>query len=89
MIHSDYGDIESEESAAEILDLFEMNKRNLPLLVAFSTASSSCTLQKATVKGTELSNGEDDTEYFEEDEDGRSDAEETNTEAFTVDQQSR
>lgn len=66
-----------------------MNKRNLPLLVTCSTASSSCTLQKATVKETKLSNCEDDTEYFEEDEEESSDAEETNTEVFTVDQQSR
>lgn len=29
-----YGDIASEGSAAEILDLFEMNKSNLPLPIA-------------------------------------------------------
>ena len=42
-----------------------------------------------TVEETEPSDVEDDAEYFEDNEEESSDAEDTNTEAFTVDQQSK
>ena len=76
-------DTASEElrSAAETLTLFEKNKSNLPLPGAHPTASSSLTVEKVTVEETESSDGEDDAEYFEEDEEDSSEceAEETNT----------
>ena len=80
---------EESRSVAETLNLFEKNKSILPLPGARPTASSSSTVEKVTVEETESSDGEDDAEYFEEDEEESGDAEETNTEAYTLDQQSK